>query len=1200
MNSIDTGYLNLLDRHLDDQQITVCCSSGNTIVAAGAGSGKTHVLATRFACLVMTEDISVDKILTLTFTDKAASEMYERIYGTLSFFAANEKTPEPARSRAQKALADFSSSHIQTLDSYCAAIVRQCANRYGIRPDFSIGTSGAVRTIKRLALPFVLTHRNEKALQTIAEAGKLQEVSDLLFADTVERYTSLASERNFFTGALAIQKKEILSAWNECICAFNDSLEYIRGLYADYPDEKKAKPYYSYLKDALAGIDGCGCQGITAESIESGTAAEPVSAFIRAVRGFYFSQTTAGFTPELRSAVGQIKKEAGPALENAGEYISNYKTIERIYELLDEFLAEVNEAKRQTGELTFFDVTELSLRILKEQDDIRSQESSAYERIMIDEFQDNNGKNRELLNLIARNNLFFVGDEKQSIYKFRGADVSVFTKLKDEISSEGGNVYSMIYNYRSSPELLASFNQIFGGYCGDTKIAGNAEDSVSAPAEWIFPEKPQNAYEAGFSDETVAKKYNTDTRSAEKSAHLTRNTVPMHVCMLNTSGVLSGDDADSYLTVKDQLAYFIAEKISLLHDSGVPYNTIAVLDRSRTDRSRLVKFFSKESIPYIVDQHKDLFAEAPVNDIYNLLRLCVYPSDMNAFAAFICSPFAGLDEQSAETVLAVTGDTENDEFVFHPFPDDKKEDIKNELSSSEYEKYEDASKLYAEFSQYVPSHRISDTITRLWYECGYRYELLSSRSSSLFAEQYDLLFELARQSDSDGKSAAWFVDQLEQKKNGGAFFSSDDSDINTDEVTYPMEDRDAVQVMTIHKSKGLQFAYVFIYGCTGKPRSDSNGDKVYYSDTYGVSLNFHTGAGNYFYERQKADSNAKNEAEFRRLIYVAATRAEKAVYIVGDWERPKSGNTQSSIFEKIIEFYYADKAENNDESGESTYTDNAPFDYTAIQPAEKRVLWENRSLNKTNSTPEEKQKYASILAPLYENAASVVAERVPLNRIVPSMLELSIPEEPAPAPIDGDAYSDVNAVIERTKFSYAQFGTLVHAYLEAFAAGTPPEQYVPLQVYLSGMEKEKDCTIIKNACIKMVNAFAQSSLGLAFAQAKTDAMWYRTEYAFRSFESERYVTGSIDLIFKNKIAADSYTIVDYKTDKVARPELYYNQQALYRKAAGEILRVSGEQIHSFLYYLRLDSECDITSALDAITADELAEEIKKIASSTPD
>ena len=196
------GLLKSFRGKLDDRQEKVCCSTGNTVVAAGAGSGKTQVLATRFAWLVMSKGIPASKILTLTFTKKAAGEMYERIYNTLSFFAENSETPRTERERAKKALETFGETHIQTLDSYCSALVRQAANRYGIRPDFTTGD--AEREIKDAALPFILKHRNNPAIQAFADAGRLQNFAENVLAAAINDYTSIADGDGFFSKKYAL------------------------------------------------------------------------------------------------------------------------------------------------------------------------------------------------------------------------------------------------------------------------------------------------------------------------------------------------------------------------------------------------------------------------------------------------------------------------------------------------------------------------------------------------------------------------------------------------------------------------------------------------------------------------------------------------------------------------------------------------------------------------------------------------------------------------------------------------------------------------------------------------------------------------------------------------------------------------------------------------------------------------------------
>lgn len=1177
----DTSYLGLLERPLDDQQMKVCCSKGYTIVAAGAGSGKTHVLATRFAYLVMTENIPVDRILTLTFTDKAAAEMYERIYKSLCFFAENVRVGKTERSRAAKAVADFSNAHIQTLDSYCASIVRQCANRYGIRPDFTIGKNA---DCSNLALPFVLEHRNDSAVKEVSDAGHLEDIASDLFAGTVNSYTSLADQENFFTAALPAQRQEITDSWNSVLQKFAIQLTEIRDVFTAAPDEKKEMPYCIALAQAVKAADEASIVSVTDAEIQNGSARTYVQTLRDAAAGFAFNQNQKGYTAALRDAVRPVKNEFLPLIGECADYILHYDTAKRIYALLDEFLAQVNKTKRQTGSLTFRDVTELALRILREQEDIRAQEKSAYSAIMIDEFQDNNGKNREMLDLISDSNLFYVGDEKQSIYKFRGADVAVFNNLKKEITEKGGNVYSMIYNYRSTPQLLSSFNCIFGGYEGKEKTEPRSPENDMTPVSWIFPEKPEQPFEAGFTRETIAGKFDTDLKQPVMLPALTAEDVLVHVCMLNKAGILSSDDKGDYLADKDQIAFFITRKIHELHASGVPYSDIAVLDRSRTDRGTLMRSLGRADIPYVVDQQQDLFAEAPVNDICSFIRLCVYPSDMNAFAAFICSPFAGLDEQSCEAVLAVLSDTKNADAVFIPFDETKKDSVRSELSDDMFARYEYASKLYTEYASYVQCHRISDTVTRLWYECGYRYDLMWNKSLLLYGEQYDFLFELARQADTAGQSASWFIDQLGRKR------SEEDSDLNAEDISYPLEDRNAVQVMTIHKSKGLQFGYVFLCGCTGKQKSDRNGDHVYYSEKYGVSLNFRGGSGNHFYSMQKEESDLKAAAEFRRIIYVGITRAEKQVFIPGIWNRDSDKDPKTTILQDIIIHYYPDKADSPDDSGSTVYAEHAPFDFTSIRPVKRS---EANSGTRGDLSGREKLSFAEKEAALYDSAGVIAEAEAANDHITPSSLEPEFTaQETLPVSGTPDTYRAVNELAAAEKYSFTAFGTLVHAYLEAYALGTEPEDFSADQ-YLSKLDSARDRSRIIDCCVRMVHSFAESAEGKAYRETVSAGLFHKAEYAFKSYLAGYYITGSIDLLYRNKDG--SYTIVDYKTDQVKHPELYTGQQALYRKAASEILGTDAGNVSCRLFYLRYGETADITASVEGLTEAQLAEKAAEAA-----
>ena len=546
----DYEYLDLLEkRHkkLDKKQRDVCIRTDNTIVAAGAGSGKTQVLATRFAWLVMSQNIRAPQILTLTFTKKAAGEMYERIYQTLDFFANEEGTPALEKKRAALTLEEFSDTHIQTLDSYCNSIVKQAANRYGIRPDFSAGGSDSLEDIKKLALPYVLENKDRPCIQQYAQAGRLEDFAYSVLAEAVNKYTTLADEPDFFVSKLEAQKELLLQSWNQLVCSIQ-----VSELQQLYKEAEFVSPGNKFLLSCQQALDFL-TQLDTNEINSLDDLKDKLEKIIKGLKLIKKISFPGGKQKEevvnLKEAIKPIRDTFAPTFISLCAYIQQLDETADLYKMFDDFSAIVNDSKRQTGNLTFADISELALKILNEQEDLRTQEQNAYAKIMIDEFQDNNAKNKELLFLLNQvpalrqaqgpqfgQKLFFVGDEKQSIYKFRGADVSVFNKLKTEL---GDNcLMQMNYNYRSNNNLLTTFNRIFG------------------ENNFIFDNQTEELYEAKYSVPAI--KFDPAAQKELPPASLTdvQNRF-LSISRLDPDVL----DPSIHFGVKDQLAISIARKI---------------------------------------------------------------------------------------------------------------------------------------------------------------------------------------------------------------------------------------------------------------------------------------------------------------------------------------------------------------------------------------------------------------------------------------------------------------------------------------------------------------------------------------------------------------------------------------------------------------------------------------------------------------
>ncbi|HDQ14003.1 MAG TPA: DNA helicase UvrD, partial [Sediminispirochaeta sp.] len=414
-------------RKLDEYQKKAVESESNTVVTAGAGSGKTTVLAYRFVHLIESGQAEVGEILTLTFTRKAAAEMYERIYRLLLDKSGRAEDDERA-GRLTRAVGDFDQAQISTLDSFCARIVRGAGGRFGIPGNFRQDEYAISRLLQDRALQFILENSEQRGLKDFLRSYGIETVLEELFIPLAEEEFHLVEE---LTVTELYQRQ--LSFLEKKLSQLVDGLEETRRWFSEteLPADKKR------INEAMVLI----------------TAQESPAALL-AARDWTGLAELAAVRPS--SFGGNIKD---PLLLEGREHIRNWQSVtgemqailpyfldqevyRQMYRLLEEFRQRVNEAKRRAGVLSFSDVVEAAIRLLREDRQLRDFYKGRFTHIMIDEFQDNNDLQRQLLFLLAErsdrtakgvpgpedlasNKLFFVGDEKQSIYRFRNADVRV-------------------------------------------------------------------------------------------------------------------------------------------------------------------------------------------------------------------------------------------------------------------------------------------------------------------------------------------------------------------------------------------------------------------------------------------------------------------------------------------------------------------------------------------------------------------------------------------------------------------------------------------------------------------------------------------------------------------------------------------------------------------------------------------------------
>lgn len=1156
------------ERKFDDYQQNAINILKNAVVSAGAGSGKTTVLSERFLQLVQKKNYKVEEILTLTFTKKATVEMSARIFKVLK-----QKAPEQA--------ANFFKANIKTLDSYCNSVAKMGAHFYGITPDFtqddSIGTQ-----IQQLALPFILKNRDNEAIKILVNSDEFEKKAMEIFVEPILENSTVAEPIDF-DASTENQIKAVLEAWKNLGSKVQEAIHQFEKAYSDFDGNRNTK-YILAIKSILEENGLPEFPELSEDDIKNSNEQKflPYLQFLSEI--CRISQTGAPKNAEeLKETHNEIKKIT-PKIASLVDYIPSYRLMKSLVPLLKEFQELANNLKRSSGCLTFRDIANLALCTLRDHPEIRQIEKQKYKAIMIDEFQDNNSEQRDMLFLLAENpertakgvpaveelcpeKLFFVGDEKQSIYRFRGADVSVFRALSDDFKD--GNL-SMTTNYRSKPALIAAFNTIFGGF----PYPPSQEEKSSVPPCVFFTERKDcsevSNYEAIYKEVTMS-----ESARQEINAEPQVFSPKIHFALYDKKKNEEFKGNSNFLTEEEAEAEWVALKISGLIKNRQNPDEIAVLFRNYSLQPLYERTFLRHGIPYNTEVVTGFFDDGPVNDIISLLRLCAYPEDTQPYAQLLRSPMANLTIEETDAILS---------FAQKPFQGD----YSSFLAPESLARYEHLKSAYEKLKENAENEPLTKLISEIWYDFGYRYETLWNPTVSMYGKMYDLLFELARKAEIQNLSIASFVDSVEKYKERSN--SLDGKAEKLEGMDIPLEQASGVHILTIHKSKGLEYDTVFICGTHKKGKNDTNSKAVYCSKKFGISVNNpESEHQNYFYQLVDEENRKMQNAELRRLAYVALTRAKKEIFITNGKYSPskdssaylpgadKNPSSLFNVLEPVFDFYSQQETQNP-----------FPFDTEEIAPFPRSV---KNSQKETKNNAESKTEFLNLLANSknFQNFKEITAEEPEEKYVSPSKLHPTDEEtETRKEKIlfnPDSPFQEINEIVGKTqKFTFENFGTIAHAYMESAIKNTEKPDFSAKEI--SGLEEKTEyIKVIDRICRQMQKTFIESEIGKA---AKNSA-WKKTEYEFRGTIGTKIIRGIIDLVFKN--ADGTYTIIDYKTNQTIQPEIYEAQLGCYKKVIADMLQIEPEKIRCYLYYLRFGKLVEIKNEISLKNIENLIDKL---------
>jgi len=1113
----------------DEKQLEAIGCDVNAVVSAGAGSGKTFVLTERYFRLIAEGHAGVDQILTLTFTRKAAAEMFERIYHRL--LQGKEQS-----SRVREQIQKFDEAQISTLDSFCSQIARSGSGLFGIAPDFAIDNPGSKDLAEKTALNFLLRHSDDPVLKAyIVQFGFERVWRDFFtsygfeYIDCVvpKDFTAMEKrQQDFLKVQLSSHGKKLLSAADR-----------ILGL--DPADGSAVLKNH----EALASVS----------EIHTAFSDNDFHRIVELVSGIVMSKRGVGNSKKesirlLGELIEEIREQQKPVLQIAGT-LAMWRFNTGVFLLLQEFQEELIKEKRKLGILSFHDVLRMAIEVLKRDRGIRDFYKSMFRYIMIDEFQDNNALQKQLLYLLAEKKelfndvpeaeqlepgkLFFVGDDKQSIYRFRGADVRVFKNLCDELTGERGVHIAMDKNYRSNAGLIGFFNYMFRSVLGDSAGAGSIDDNRTNRAAYeadFLPLQPgidRKEHEAEISilykpyDETEDKRLNADSDETEAYA------------------------VAEYIKERVEAKSLYVRECENFRTAG--YSDFALLMRSTSNQAVYERIFRQTGIPYTTDNIRTLFLEAPFNDFYNLLQLALFPSDRVAYAGYLRSPLVRCSDDTILRLLLADEGVFPESPVSHgPEPD-----------STEKDRYEAGKALYMFIRDRIDIWPLGRIVEYIWYEAGYRYELLTNPACHPYLEYYDYLYYLAVDADKRGSTMSEFLDFM--RENLGKYERIEEIDILK-------ESREGVQILTIHKSKGLEFPIVVLSN-TGNVGNRGAGPALYYnSPEFGITFSAGEGSGksaNYFYSLLKEEEKKMNIAEVKRLLYVSCTRAKDHLVISGYHHR-NNRNSDDAMLNMTMRALGVNQETEDGIVQLSTDEGNpaGTVQFRQIHELPKTAVMGRLPQGTYKDRKIKIDKYFEMPVTAYK-----------FGRQDFSVTELADHQLMDFTEDELQQGSRILPTLETDNFitdedGAAALGSLVHFVMEQKLLEAYSWNMIP-PAYLSRFSKT-DLPVIQTTIEKITDRFFRSTL---FEKVR-NARRINTEYDFitlyRTGEGEKFVFGRIDLLVETDTEV---VVIDFKTDKYYFPEVHSRQLHIYARAARAL---NDKPIRCYLYFMRNGEAAEVT------------------------
>ena len=820
-------------------------------VSAGAGAGKTWVLTERYATMLagrpmvkppleLEEEASGQpphepsrpgQIVAITFTKEAAGEMKERIRGRLRKWKS-EAHPDDQR-RIALLKEEVERATITTIHGYCSELLREYPIEAGVDPHF--------RVLEESEAVFWL----DEAVREELDEGLAQEAEWAVRLITEYGYEPLVRHICDFYPGVREQTEDFAA-----VAAFTlGRLEELSGKLEGKVDELE-RLISNVVHLDLAGMDAS--KGSVQRALRLERDWPRMQAVISAWRasGYDYSPEVLEMLQDLEAGWGVLvkglKEDVPPLKTHVGTLYALLvpsgmkQAVQDLCGLLEQVHLSYTERKARERSLDFTDLQNRAVDLLQHEA-VRKWQGERLRFLMVDEFQDTNPVQKKLLDALSKDNeqlrLFVVGDAKQSIYRFRGADLEVFLQTQEEVKARAGEHVSLAHNFRTQEPIIAFVNRLF---------------DLLMPAQEGGP------------------RYATEYQAMEATRQ------PAHGDpMVELVHLLPKDDAtQSKLQEAEWVAKRIREMVGgemLVPGADglrpVQYRDVTILFSAMTSVYIYEHALQAQGIPYYIIGSRQFYRRQEVTDLVMLLQAIVEERDPIALIGALRSPLFGVSDEA----LYWLG---REGLLTREWSGTRHWD---KMRLDDREKLARAEELLHRWRQEKAYKPAGDLLAGILQATGYERALLLTFGGTQKVGNVRKLLELAYEQPADRSGALAFLQHLLRMIEGEV--QEEDAQVESDRS-------DVVKIMTIHKSKGLEFPVVFLPDL-GRQFNLQSGGAFRYDPEYGLVLSFgeHDEWNDFGYARELRELNkAKSIEEERRKLYVAVTRARDYLVMVGTRE----------------------------------------------------------------------------------------------------------------------------------------------------------------------------------------------------------------------------------------------------------------------------------------------------------------------------